>query len=46
MVQKGRGELVHFDMKLRQFLPFLSGYLGDRSNFLKGWNVGGLYVVS
>ena len=25
MVQKGRGELVHFDMKLRQFLPFLSG---------------------
>ena len=25
MGAKGRGELVHFDMKLRQFLPFLSG---------------------
>ena len=25
MGAKGRGESVHFDMKLRQFLPFLSG---------------------
>jgi eukaryotic-like serine/threonine-protein kinase len=25
MGAKGRGELVHFDMKLHQFLPFLSG---------------------
>jgi hypothetical protein len=42
---KERGELVHFDMKSHQFLPFLSGIFRNGPNILPGWKMGRLCLL-